>query len=120
MAIDEMALNHAKRKGFAEMRLAAQSRIKKSVGPAMPAYDGRQTPMEGSANAIHCAQHATASCCRKCIEYWHGIRQGRALQGGEIDYLTELSLLYLRERLPCLTEAGEHVPSARRRKEGRG
>ncbi len=38
--------------------------------------DGRQTPREG--NTIFYAQHATASCCRTCIEYWHGIPKNGA------------------------------------------
>jgi hypothetical protein len=112
--IDERAVNHAKRKGLYGMRLAVESRIKKSVGPANPAYDGRQTPMEGSGNAIYYAQHATASCCRKCLEYWHGIRQGRTLAKKEIDYLVELVMVYIRERLPQLSEVGEDVSLVRR------
>ena len=63
--IDSKAVDHAKRKGYDGLAMAARLRIKKSVGPASPAFDGRQTPMEGSGNVIHYAQHATASCCRK-------------------------------------------------------
>jgi hypothetical protein len=111
--IDARAVNHAKRKGFEGMRLAIESRIKKSVGPANPTFDGRQTPMEGSGNVIYYAQHATASCCRKCLEYWHGIRQGKSLAKKEIDYLAELVLVYIRERLPDLTETGEDVSLGR-------
>jgi hypothetical protein len=56
------------------------------------------------------AQHATASCCRKCIEEWHGIHQGRELTEDEITYLATLAILYVDERLPFLTQAGEKVP----------
>jgi hypothetical protein len=107
--IDERAVNHAKRKGQDGMRLAVESRIKKSVGQANPTFDGRQTPMEGSGNVIYYAQHATASCCRKCLEYWHGIRQGKTLAKKEIDYLAEIVLVYIHERLPQLGETGEDV-----------
>jgi hypothetical protein len=110
LEIDQRAVNHARRKGKSGMRVAAQKRICKSVGPAEPPYDGRQTPRENSGNAIYYAQHATACCCRKCIEEWHGIPQGRELTEQEIGYLTDLVMLYVEERLPILTEHGEKVP----------
>jgi hypothetical protein len=114
--IDPKAINYAKRKGFSGLEPAVQSRIRKSVGSANPPRDGRQTPMEGSGNVIHYAQHATASCCRKCMEYWHGIPQRRSLTEDEISYLAELAMLYIRERLPNLTQDGEKVPPIRKPK----
>jgi len=114
--IEEKAVNYAKRKGFSGLAIAVESRLRTSVGAADPSRDGRQTPMEGSGNPIHYGQHATASCCRKCMEYWHGIPQGRSLTDDEISYLSELVMLYLRERLPRLTEDGEKVPSIRKMK----
>ena len=62
--------------------------------------------MEGSGNAIFYAQHATATCCRRCAEYWHGIRRGRKLTEREVGYLTELVMVFVRERVPWLG-AGE-------------
>ena len=113
--ISAKAVNHARRKGKIGMRVAAEKRIRKSVGLAEPPFDGRQTPGTGSdkANAIHYAQHATASCCRSCLEYWHNIPLGRELTEPEIGYLTDLVMLYVEERLPILTENGEKVPRLR-------
>lgn len=108
--IDQKAINHARRKGKNGMRVAAQDRIRKSVGSAEPSYDGRQTPRENSGNAIYYAQHTTACCCRKCMEYWHGIPLGRELTEEEIAYFTNLIMLYIEDRLPRLTEKGEKVP----------
>lgn len=113
--IDPKAINHARRKGKIGMRAAAENRIKKSVGDAHPVFDGRQTPKSG--NALFYAQHATASCCRKCIEEWHGIEMGRELSPAEIAYLTELLVLFIDERLPDLTEEGEKVPAITSRKQ---
>ena len=113
--INDYAVNYAKRKGTIELRKAIENRIRKSVGPAQPYRDGIQTPREGSRNPIHFAQHATASCCRKCIEEWHGIPRGRELTEGEIEYLSELAYLYLMEKMPYLTTDGEYVPSKRTR-----
>jgi Domain of unknown function (DUF4186) len=75
--IDEVADKHARRKGRLLLRTAADKRIRSSVGGAQPVRDGQQTPMGG--NILYYAQHATACCCRTCIEYWHAIPKGREL-----------------------------------------
>lgn len=111
--IDQKAINHARRKGKSRMRDAVRHRIRKSVGSAQHPREGRQTPKENSGNAIFYAQHATACCCRKCLEYWHNIPLGRELTEPEIGYLTDLVMLYVEERLPILTENGEKVPRLR-------
>lgn len=111
--IDVKAVNYAKRKGLTGLRSAILARLRTSVAMADNPYDGRQTPMEGSGNPIHYAQHATASCCRQCIEYWHDIPRGRELTEEELDYLAELAFLYTQERIPGLTLNGEHVPPIR-------
>lgn len=112
LEIDQRAKNYARRKGKAGMRAAAERRIRKSVGPAEPSFDGRQTGRAG--NPLFYAQHATGSCCRKCIEYWHGVEQGRPLTEEEVQYLTALVNMFIDERLPGLTETGEKVPPIRR------
>src|ERR1700739_4656045 len=43
LEIAQRALNYARRKGKNGMRAAAEHRIRVSVGPAEPAFDGRQT-----------------------------------------------------------------------------
>jgi predicted Fe-S protein YdhL (DUF1289 family) len=65
----KMVLEHGRR--FVEQRLA----------PAEPMNDGRQTPYRG--HPIFVAQHATATCCRGCLEKWHRIPQGHALSADE-------------------------------------
>ncbi|OKH32382.1 hypothetical protein NIES2119_26475 [[Phormidium ambiguum] IAM M-71] len=114
--IDQNALDHALRKGQIELRKAATHRIRKYVGEVhempdgkkRPYRDGQQTPYSG--NSIFYAQHATACCCRKCIEYWHNIPQGRDLTNDEIAYLTDLVMLYIEEKLPNLTDQAQKVP----------
>ena len=110
--IDEKAVLHARRKGMRELLAAARHRLEKYLAPADPARDGRQTPFSG--NAIFYAQHATACCCRTCLEYWHAIPKGRPLTQEEVGYSHQLVALYLRQRLPELKEEPEKVP--RRRK----
>lgn len=95
--IDEHAINHAQKKGLDGLRAAARVRLEKSIGPADPPFDGRQTPKEG--NAIFYAQHAVAACCRKCVQAWHGFPIGEPLNAGQLDYLTGLVMHYVEKRL---------------------
>jgi hypothetical protein len=106
-AIDEKAVRHARKKGKARMRAAIQRRLRASLRPNNP-WDGRQTPKMG--NSIFYAQHATATCCRKCLEQWHAIPRDKELSDEEIAYLTELCAMFIDERLPDLTESGEMIP----------
>jgi hypothetical protein len=60
--------------------------ITQRLAPAHPANDGKQTPMRG--HPAFLAQHATATCCRGCLQKWHHIPQGRALTDVEVHYIT--------------------------------
>jgi hypothetical protein len=108
LAFDEKALNHARRKERILLHEAARRRIDTSVRRAGMAFDGRQTPRSG--NTIFYAQHATAACCRTCIEYWHGIPKDRDLTPNQTAYLASLVIAYLDERLPDLDDAPRRVP----------
>lgn len=112
LEFDEKARNHALRKGRVSLSQAAARRIEVSVSGEMPVRDGRQTPFSG--NVIYYAQHATAGCCRTCIEYWHNIPKGRALAPEEQQYLTALVMLYIDERWPDLPEGPTRVSLRRR------
>lgn len=107
------ALNYVHRKGRRALRDALEKRIRQSVGPSQPFRDGAQTPFESPTEgrmALYYAQHATASCCRKCIVVWHGIPKGIALSDGDVRYLTQLGMEYFARRLPDLAELPKRVP----------
>lgn len=105
---DEHALRHARRKGKVLLRAAVEKRLRNSVGRAKNPREGYQTPYKG--NVIYYAQHALACCCRKCIEYWHGIEPGRPLTDEEVAYFTKLVMLYVDRRLPWLKNDSEKIP----------
>lgn len=109
--IDGAAVRHAQRKGRTQLKQAVRDRLAKYLAPAEPPRDGRQTPLEG--NAIYYGQHATATCCRTCLAYWHDIPKGRPLTARELDYCARLVDLFLDERLPELDDAPIKVPRQR-------
>ena len=44
------------------------------------------------------------------MEYWYGIPRGVELTPEQIGYFARLAMMYIDERLPELTEAGERIP----------
>ena len=63
----------------------ARDFIAKRLAPAEALNDGRQTPMRG--HPVFIAQHATATCCRSCLQKWHGIAAGRPLSPAEQEHV---------------------------------
>ncbi len=72
-------------KGLETVLRHADDFIAQKLGRAAPKNDGKQTPMRG--HPVFIAQHATATCCRGCLEKWHRIEQGRALSDAERIYV---------------------------------
>jgi hypothetical protein len=72
----------------ATMRRHAYDLIAKRLAPAEPYRDGKQTPYRG--HPVFVAQHATATCCRTCLERWHQIPKGRPLSRAEHAYVVDV------------------------------
>ena len=72
-------------RGLAVVIDHARDFVGKRLAPAEPLNDGHQTPMRG--HPVFIAQHATATCCRSCLQKWHGIAAGRALSASEQAHL---------------------------------
>lgn len=106
--ISEGAINHARRKGRIEMRQHAEKVIRNRLGAAENAGDGYWVPWESN-DAVNYARHATATCCRGCIQYWHGIEAERALSEGEIQYLVDLVMRFIESKI-TLTEHRLMIP----------
>lgn len=78
-------LTYLRQKGMGEVLNHAEDFVAKRLAPAEIANDGKQTPMRG--HPVFVAQHATATCCRGCLQKWHQIPQGRALSLEEQAYV---------------------------------
>jgi len=68
---------YLRRKGLAVVLEHGAAFIEERLAPARPANDGRQTPYRN--HPVFVAQHATATCCRGCLEKWHRIAKGETL-----------------------------------------
>ena len=98
-------IDFALKRGKIKLREKAKKILLQKVGKAENFREGYQTPKDGR-EIIHYAQHATATCCRKCMEYWHNIPMGIPLSNSQLEYATELVMLYVEQRINNLTAEG--------------
>ena len=84
-------------KGLQTIKEHAFQFINSRVDPDFPKNDGKQTPMRG--HPIFIAQHATATCCRGCIQKWHGIEKGRVLDEKEVNFFVALIMEWIEQQV---------------------
>jgi predicted Fe-S protein YdhL (DUF1289 family) len=100
-------LEYLRDKGLPLVLLHASDFVARRLAPAVIANDGKQTPMRG--HPVFVAQHATACCCRGCLEKWHGIPAGRELTDAERAHVVAVLERWLKEQggaLPRPKQAG--------------
>jgi hypothetical protein len=86
--LGEKEADYLGRKGRKAVLQHAADFIQKRLAPASPRNDGKQTPWHH--HPVFVAQHATATCCRSCLQKWHGIPKGRILTVEEQRYIVEV------------------------------
>lgn len=88
-------LVYLQQRGLPTVLSHAQEFISKRLQPAVLPNDDKQTPFKG--HPIFVAQHATACCCRGCLEKWHQIPQGRELGADEVVYVLSVLQRWLEQ-----------------------
>jgi hypothetical protein len=84
--LGQKELEYLRKKGRDEVLQHAADFIEKRLASALPVNDGKQqTPWHN--HPVFVAQHATATCCRGCLQKWHQIPKGRALTADEQQYI---------------------------------
>lgn len=86
--------DYISQKGIDTIKLHARDFIAKRIAPAEIPNDGKQTPMRG--HPVFIAQHATATCCRGCIEKWHKFKKGVELNQKQQEYLVEVIMEWIK------------------------
>lgn len=79
---------YIKKKGIEIIREHAKEFISKRIAPSKIKNDGKQTPFKG--HPVFIAQHATATCCRKCINKWHKFELNTELNEVQQKYIVDL------------------------------
>ena len=83
-------------RGIDTIREHAERFVAERLAPAEPKNDGRQTPWRN--HPVFVAQHATGTCCRGCLERWHGLRRHVALNAVEQAYVVRVIEHWLRRQ----------------------
>ena len=84
-------------KGVEVMRSHAADFVRQKLAPANPTNDGKQTPMHG--HPVFKAMHATACCCRECLNKWYRIPKGQELTEDQQERIVKLLLAWLEWQL---------------------
>lgn len=84
-------------RGRDAIREHAGKLIAQRVAPAAPRKDGKQTPYRG--HPVFVAQHATATCCRTCLERWHGLPKGLDLTAEQESYVVDVICRWIAREL---------------------
>lgn len=80
-------------KGIDTIRSHAKDFIRERLSPACPINDGKQTPMRG--HPVFIAQHATATCCRGCLEKWYRVQKGVELSEVQQEKIVNLIMAWI-------------------------
>lgn len=86
-------IKYCTEKGLDVIKEHAYKIINERLSARVIENDGKQTPMKG--HPVFIAQHATATCCRGCLEKWHNIKKGKELTNNEKNYIVYLILKWI-------------------------
>lgn len=96
--------------GLVEVLRDARTFVTERLASADPVDEGKQTPFRG--HPVFVAQHATATCCRRCLDKWHRIPSGRCLSAEEEGYVVGVISCWLRTQTRTQPVAGESAAAA--------
>ena len=90
-------INFIQDKGMDKIEEHCFSFIDKNLAIYSSLKDGKQTPMKN--HPVFIAQHATATCCRGCLEKWHHIPKNKPLTEEEIHYIVSLIIKWIEKEM---------------------
>lgn len=111
--IDRRAYNQALRMGRDELVRRVDQRVTTAL-THNDAWSGRAAPYAGDIVAY--AQHATATCCRNCAAYWHGLPRDchQEPTSNQVRHAIWAATTWLDVRLPGLPRDPQKVAPIRR------
>ena len=98
--LKEGDIKYIDEKGMDTIRRHCEDFVRERLAPAEPENDGKQTPMKG--HPVFIAQHATACCCRSCLEKWHHIPAGKILNEQEQEYIVNVIMEWIETEIKDL------------------
>ena len=80
-------------KGIDKIRNHVYDFVTKRLADTSNVTDGKQTPMKG--HPVFIAQHATGTCCRRCLEKWHHISKNKNMTDDDIKYVVDIIMSWI-------------------------
>lgn len=90
-------VNYIKEKSLSKIESHTLDFINKRLKDVSKVNDGKQTPIKG--HPVFIAQHATATCCRGCLEKWHKIEKTHILNEKEVLYIKNVIMKWIEREL---------------------
>lgn len=90
-------IEYINKKGIDAIKLHAIEFVCSRLADITKVTDGKQTPTKG--HPVFIAQHATATCCRGCIQKWHKIECSHILTEQEIDYIVSVIMAWINREM---------------------
>ena len=84
-------------KGMPLIKEHAYDFVRKKLAPADPVNDGKQTPMHG--HPVFKAMHATACCCRGCLNKWYKVPLHKELSGEQQEKIVNLLMAWIEKQI---------------------
>ena len=88
---------YVRTKGMDVIERHARDFVRDHLSPAYIPNDGRQTPMRG--HPVFIAQHATACCCRGCLNKWYKVPLNVELTEVQQEKITGLLMAWIQEEM---------------------
>ena len=92
--LNEKDVRYISRIGLDKIESHAKDFISTRLAPNFIPNDGKQTPFKG--HPVFKAQHATATCCRGCLQKWHKIPKHKQLTEEEINYIIKIIIEWIK------------------------
>ena len=83
-------------KGMDTIRSHARDFVSIKLSDADPENDGRQTPMHG--HPVFKAMHATACCCRGCLNKWYKVPLHQKLSDDQQQRIVNLLMAWIEKQ----------------------
>ena len=97
-------IDYINEKGLETVRRHAEDFVRTKLAPAEPLNDGKQTPTHG--HPVFRAMHATACCCRGCLNKWYKVPKNRALTPAQQEKIVNLIMAWIEKQLISQPPAG--------------
>ena len=95
--LKEKDIEYINDKGLDKIRSHAYDFINKRLRDISNINDGKQTPMRG--HPVFISEHATATCCRGCLEKWYHIDKNKVLSDKEVDFIVDIIIEWLKRNM---------------------